>query len=368
MDDNRLNDARKIINEVDSKIVKLFEQRMQAAKMVAEYKKEHGLQIYVPEREEALIQKNSALIENEALLGYYSDFQRQMMRVSRAYQSRLNEGMKVSYSGIEGAYAHIAAKRLFPAAQVISYPNFNEAYQSVVDGQADVVILPIENSSAGEVGQVSDLLFSGPLFINGTYDLTIDHVLVGLPGSKLEDIKTVISHTQALNQCASYIHKHGFLQLAYENTALAAQYVVSEQNKAFAAIASKETAEIYGLQILDWNIATNRNNTTRFFILSAVANKIESLQNVFSGIMFTVNHEAGSLARALNSIGSYGYNLRTLRSRPMKDLMWSYYFYAEIEGNLNTANGKEMLESLELSCHQVKVLGTFEQQTINEDV
>lgn len=362
MSDN-LKQSRKKINKLDKQMAELFEERMVLSEEIATYKKQHGLQVYVPEREEELIRDNSEWIKNQNLKGYYSDFLRNTMRISRAYQNKLLNGMKIAYSGIEGAYAHIAAQKLFPSAQKESYQGFKATYDAVVNGECDIAILPLENSSAGEVGQVTDLIFSGPLFINSTYELTITHDLIGLPGTKLADIKTVISHPQALDQCMSFIRNNNFKQISSDNTALAAQYVADKKDPTIAAIASKDSSELYGLEVISAGINTAQTNTTRFAILSAAENRSFNNDNeVHFALMFTVQNEAGSLARALNIIGAHGYNLRTLRSRPMQELMWQYYFYAEADGNIYTPDGKDMLESLRVCCNHIKMVGSFVKQ------
>ncbi|HHT23970.1 MAG TPA: bifunctional chorismate mutase/prephenate dehydratase [Clostridiaceae bacterium] len=364
---NDLKQSRENINQVDRQMADLFEQRMKLAEGIAAYKQEHGLQVYDQEREEEMIRNNSDWIQDEVLKGYYADFLRQTMRISRSYQNRLLSGMKIGYSGIEGAYAHIAARKLFPTALKESYNGFKATYDAVVEGECDIAVLPLENSSAGEVGQVTDLLFSGPLFINATYELTITHDLIGLPGSKFEDIKTVISHPQALDQCTKFIKDNNLKQIATDNTATAAQYVAKQNDPCIAAIASKDSAELYGLETLAAGINTEKSNTTRFAILSASENRsISNNNDVHFALMFTVAHEAGSLARALNIIGAHGYNLRTLRSRPMPELMWQYYFYAEADGNIYTPDGQDMLEALQVCCNQVKMIGSFVEQKAAE--
>ena len=197
---DKIEEARKIINEVDSKMAQLFVKRMRAAEMVYEHKKEYGLPILDPVREAAVIEKNSAQIEDDVLKGYYIDYLKHMMAISRAYQYRMQNGLKVAYSGVEGAFAHIAAGKIFPESNRVPCRDFRTAYDSVINGDCDVAVLPIENSYAGEVGQTMDLIFSGSLFINGIYELEIHQNLLGLPGATVEDIKKVISHPQALAQ------------------------------------------------------------------------------------------------------------------------------------------------------------------------
>ncbi len=358
---NKLEAAREIINEVDAKMAELFVKRMRAAELVAEHKKEHGLPILDQKREDAVIEKNSALIEDEALKGYYIDYLKHMMSISRAYQYRLQSGMKVAYSGVEGAFAHIAAGRIFPGGNRVSYTDFKAAYTAVVNGECDAVVLPIENSYAGEVGQTIDLIFSGGLVINGIYELEIHQNLLGLSGAAVEDIKKVTSHPQALSQCHDYIKMRGFDAEESTNTALAAKAVAESGDKTLGAIASVETAEIYGLKVLEANINKSGENTTRFAVLSKIGASTPTFSS--SVIMFTVKHEAGSLAGAISIIGKYGFNMTALRSRPLKKHSWQYYFYIEIDGRTDTENGANMLAELSNVCDKLKVVGTFEPHT-----
>lgn len=355
--ENKLDKARKIINEVDSKMAELFVERMRAAEMVYEHKKEFGLPILDQAREHAVIEKNTELIEDDVLKGYYIDYIKNVMSISRAYQYRMQSGLKVAYSGVEGAFAHIAAGRIFPEGNLVSSRDFKAAYDSVVSGENDVAVLPIENSYAGEVGQTIDLIFSGTLFINGIYELEIRQNLLGVPGATVEDVKKVISHPQALSQCHDYIELRKLETEEANNTAFAAKSVAEANDKSLGAIASVETAEIYGLKVLATNINKSGENTTRFAVLSRVQANTTSLSN--SVLMFTVKHEAGSLAKAISIIGKYGYNMTALRSRPLKKHSWQYYFYIEIDGSTDTVEGKQMLAELSEVCDKLKVAGTF---------
>ena len=358
--DTSLEKARKIINKVDAKMRELFTERMRAAELVAEYKKERGLKILDASRENEIIEKNSSAIDDELIREYYVSFLKNTMAVSRAYQSRLIEGMKVAYSGTEGAFAHIAAERLYPSAKKVALPNFSEAYAAVEKGLCDVAVLPLENSYNGEVGQVTDLMFSGSLYVNGIYDLPVTQDLLGVEGASLSDIKKVISHPQALGQCAKYIEKNGFLKEEAENTALAAKYVSQLKDKSIGAIASAEAAAIFGLTVIDHDINESRTNTTRFAVFSRTPNRrADGQPGLHSVLMFTVRNEAGALAKAIEVIGSHGFNMRALRSRPMKELLWQYYFYVEAEGNVQTDNGQTMMEKLGEYCDRLKFVGTY---------
>ena len=354
---DKLNEAREIINRADEQMAELFVQRMHAVEMVFEHKKEFGLPVFDAQREEAVINKNSALIDDEVIKGYYIDYIKNLMSISRAYQYRMQNGLKVAYSGVPGAFAHIASGRIFPESNRISFRDFKSAYDSVVKGEADVAVLPIENSYAGEVGQTIDLIFSGSLFINGIYELEIHQNLLGLPDATVDDIKKVTSHPQALGQCHDYIKLRGFDTEEANNTAIAAKTVFEMNDKSLGAIASVETAEIYGLKVLEANINKSGENTTRFAVLSKVRAESPSLTS--SVLMFTVKNEAGSLANAISIIGKYGYNMTALRSRPLKKHSWQYYFYIEIDGTTDNEDGQKMIAELNNVCDKLKIAGTF---------
>ena len=362
---DKLKEARRMINEIDREMAELFVKRMRAAEIVAAYKGENGLPILDEAREEELIKVNSTYIEDEVLLEYYVSFIKSNMEISRRYQSRLLEGMKVAYCGTVGAYAHLAARKHFPYSTQVAYPSFSAAYEAVVNGECDVAVLPVENSFQGDVGQVTDLMFSGNLYVNSMFDMAISHDLLAPVGATLEDIRTVVSHPQALGQCRDLITERGYATIEYSNTALAAEYVANKGDKTVGAIASEEASEIFGLAVLERNINSARNNTTRFAVFSRVMNQHSSKEmGVCSIILFTVRNEAGALARAIEIIGRHGFNMRSLRSRPMKELLWQYYFYVEAEGNINTDEGRAMLEELELHCDRLSAVGTFTKREI----
>ncbi len=357
---NKLEIARNQINNIDKQMAKLFEQRMKAAELVAEYKKENGLPIFDAAREEAIIENNSAFIEKEEIKKYYVNFQRDVMKISRSYQSNILKGMNVAFSGIEGAFAHIAAGKIFPDSHLVSFPSFTSAYNAVVNGDCDCAVLPMENSTAGEVGQVIDLIFSGSLYINGIYELSISQNLLGVKGATLTDIKVVMSQIQALEQCNAYIKQHNLKAQMCENTAMAAQSVAKLGDKSIAAIASTETAELYGLNVLETNINENHLNTTRFAVLSRSEHiKTTNKPDNHSVLVFAVRNDAGALAKAINIIGEHGFNMRMLRSRSYKGLLWKYYFYVELEGNLHTKEGKAMLDAIAPLCDKLRVVGSF---------
>ena len=354
---NSLEKARETINRVDSEMAALFTERMRAAELVAAYKKEHGLPITDAEREAAVIRSGAERVDDPILREYYVRFIQETMALSRAYQSRLLEGMRVAYSGTEGAFAHIATGKLFPSAEKIGFPDFESAYRAVENGECDAAVLPVENSTNGEVGQVMDLMFSGGLFINRMLDLPVTQDLLVKPGTTVEEIRTVISHPQALGQCAARIREMGWRTEEYPNTALAAKFVASTNDRTVAAIASAEAAEQFGLSVSERNLNASRSNTTRFAVFTRAENT--QTPGSCSALMFTVRNEAGALARAIDVIGHYGFNMRTLRSRPMKELLWQYYFYVEAEGDLHSPDGQNMLRALAVFCDKLKPVGCY---------
>lgn len=358
--DNRLDAARERIDAVDREMARLFRERMDAVKEVAAVKRKTGQPIYDPGREASVVAHRTEELQDEVLAPYYGEFLRQTMALSREYQKRLMRGVRVAFSGVEGAYAAMAAEVLFPEGEMTAMGSFEEAYNAVVHAAADFAILPLENSDAGEVTSVIDLLFEGPLYIERTLDLSVAHVVAGLPGATLDDIRTVTSHPQALRQCSAFIQKAGWKQEVADNTARAAETVLKAGDKSLAAICSRHAAERLGLSVVRADVTNRANNTTRFAVLGAAEPPTPPAEAGSQSVLFfTVKNEAGALGRALNIIGSHGFNLRVLRSRPRKDLLWSYYFYAETEGNLNTAIGRDMLEALRATCDIVKVVGTF---------
>lgn len=353
-----LAEARKEINEVDGQLAALFERRMSAVKQIAEYKAAHGLPIADPAREADVLER-CASYANEETGAYYLSLVKHCMTLAKQYQKRLLDGMHIAYSGVEGAFAQTAAKRIFPDGQTVPYNGFEEAYNAVSSGECDCAVLPIENSFAGEVGQVTDLIFKGDLYINGVYDLPVGQNLLGLSGATVKDIKRVISHPQALSQCADYIKKHGFEQVQEINTAVAAKAVSDGGDLCTAAIAGAEAAALYGLEILDHDINTGAGNTTRFAVLSRLCRKFEGEGGRAFFLMFTVNHVAGALAEAIGIIAKHGFNMKALRSRPMGEPAWQYYFFVEAEGDKDSPECAAMLSELKAHCDRLKVVGGY---------
>jgi len=266
--------------------------------------------------------------------------------------------MKIAYSGIEGAFANIAARKFFPDQELCAFPDFRTAYESVENNDCDYAVLPIENSYAGDVGQVTDLMFQGNLFVNAVYTLNVIQNLLGVKGSDITTIKKVISHPQALEQCAEFITNHNFKTEEAVNTARAAKQIAESADISTAAIASEETASLYGLKILASAINGQQDNSTRFAILSKQNKNLSNSAGTFI-LMFAVKNEAGALVKVLNKLGEFGYNMSVIHSRPLKGFAWSYYFYVEAEGKYGTPECEQMLSEMKYRCDKLKVLGTF---------
>lgn len=355
---NPLDETRERINDIDRQMAQLFAERMDVVANIASYKAERGIPIYDQKREAQVLERNASLVTEE-IRPYYLRFLKGAMRESRLYQRQLIKGTRVAYSGVEGAFAWVAASRAFPTSDLQAYPDFKQAYDAVVYGECDCAILPLENSEAGEVGHVMDLMFNGELFANRAFQVPVVQNILGLPGASLEDIRTVISHPQALAQCADYIANRGWKTRNATNTAVAAVSIIEADDPTVAAIGSTEAAELYGLEVLDHDVNASADNTTRF----AVFSRVPSDNNTGSFmLMFTVKNEAGALARAINVVGDYGFNMSALRSRPMKSLAWRYYFYIEAEGDITSPAAKSMLEKIAHECDRLKVVGRFPAQ------
>ena len=322
-----LDEARKQINEIDAQMAELFEQRMHAVEDVIAYKQEHQMPVLDSGREKAVIERNQELIQDERYKESYRQFITHVMEVSRAYQKKVLNQDVVAYGGARGAFSHIAAMKCFPQCELRNYPTFEEVFQAVVNADAAYGVIPFENSYTGEVGDMLDMLLEYDVSIQYMYDLKICQNLLGVPGASLEDIRQVYSHPQALAQSSLFLQGRGLDLIPYGNTALAAQYVAETKDPSKAAIASIETAELYGLNVLVRDINTSSQNATRFVI---IAKTPKESGNRFS-LLFTVRHETGALMQVMQLMAKYGMNLESIKSRSLHDQPWAYYFYCEID-------------------------------------
>lgn len=267
----------------------------------------------------------------------------------------------VGYQGVPGAYGEEAAYTYFNGkAEFVPHDAFEDVIEALEEGRIDYGVLPIENSSAGEVLDTYDLIKSNSLYIVGEQVISIRHNLLGIPGSKIEDITEVYSHPQGLSQSKTFIKAHEKMQQRpYVNTATACQYVAQMQDQTKAAIGSQRAGELYHLEVLARDIQFNKNNFTRFIIL-AKQMEINDDSNKIS-IVFTTTHVSGSLYTILGHFAYNGLNLLKIQSRPLLEHKWEYFFFADVEGSLGDANVLIALSKVIEECSSFKILGNYKQ-------
>lgn len=346
-----LSEARAKIDEIDAQMAALFEARMRAVQMVTAHKKQHGLAIYDAAREAAVIEKNTARIEDPALRPYYADLLQYQMDVAKAYEAAMMGQNRVAYQGVEGAFSHIALQAIFPHAEAANYPTWDAVFAAVEQGDAAYGVLPFENSNAGDVGAVLDLCFKHNLSVVKQYDLSVNQNLLALPQSSIGQITDVYSHPQAIAQSEKFLKTLGLTAHPMENTAVAAKFVAESGDATKAAIASEETAKLYGLQLLAPAINTDGDNTTRFIVVSKDAPTTGSR---FS-LLFTVDNKPGKLAEVIQGVATSGLNMESIKSRPMPHVPFEYYFYTELVGTPDQA--QNLLGELSKICRTARLLG-----------
>lgn len=372
-----LQELRRKIDEIDSQIVSLYEQRMDISKEVAEYKIETGKKVFDKVREEEKLRAVKALTHNEFnSLGVEELFE-QIMSMSRKLQYRLltekgsagrlpfigvdtldTGNARVVFQGAEGAYSQAAMVKYF-GEHVNSFhvDTFRDAMMAIEEGSADFAVLPIENSTAGIVSEIYDLLAEFENYIVGEQIIKIEHCLMGIPGATLADIRTVFSHPQSLMQSARYLNERDFKQISMQNNAFAARKVAEDGDKTQAAIASEYAAEIYGLSILAKGINYSSTNSTRFII---VTNQKIFLKNAGKvSICFEVPHESGSLYHMLSHFIYNNLNMNRIESRPIEGRNWEYRFFIDFEGNLSDSAVKNALRGLRDEAQNLRILGNY---------
>lgn len=348
---------RKEIDRIDEEIARLFQERMEVVEGIARYKRDNDMKVFDPERENAVIEKNLRRIDKEGLKKYYRQFIVDMMNVSKEYQKDILQIREdVGYQGVEGAFSYIAMNRVFDTPEGRSYDTFEGVFQGVDRGEVRYGILPIENSYTGEIGEVFDLLKKYDCRVVKTYDLTIRQNLLGVKGSSIEDIREVYSHPQGFLQSEKFLKGRGWKQIDHGNTAASAKHVGESKDITKGAIGSRETAELYGLEVLADNINTNDNNCTKFIVIS----RDELNDGDAFSLLITTEHRMGALARVIKSVEKYGYNMLNIKSRPIKDVPWEYYFYIELEGRIGQAG--DLIDELRTESKYLKVIGSYKRQ------
>lgn len=368
---------REEIDEIDSQIVSLYEERMQRTTEVAEYKISVGKPVLDRQREKEKLQKVKGQAKEDNRFGVGELFEQIMaMSRKRQYQLLQQSGQaqefgfeeveelpfytrKIVYQGTEGAYSQLAMKAYFgDAAEGYHVETWREAMEAIQRGEADYAVLPIENSSAGIVGENFDLMLEYDNYIVAEKTIKIEHALLGLPEAELSDIRTVYSHPQALMQSVDFLDDHKeWERVSVKNTAVAAKQVVREQRKEQAAIASEVTADIYGLKILKNHINYSEENSTRFIIVGGRRLRLKGADKV--SICFEVSHESGSLYRMLSHFMFNNLNMVKIESRPIKDKSFEYRFFVDLEGDLGEGAMQNALKGLLEEALYVKVLGNY---------
>ncbi len=272
----------------------------------------------------------------------------------------------IAFQGVSGAFSQQAALQFLPDAATVGYPTFFDGFQAAVLGRCDYACLPVENSLAGSINQTYDLLTDSVLHVIGEQVVRVEHTLLAPPGTTLKDVKRVYSHTQALEQCRGYLAKHGFEAVTDFDTAGAAKLLgermAAGTAQGHAAIASKRSAEIYGLEVLAENIEDMDFNYTRFFILGP--DEVHREANAHGGphkssLVIATRHRPGDLVRCLELFPQNGINMTKLESRPRRDKPWSYLFYIDIEGHIEDDNVREAMTRLMRRAAFVKFLGSY---------
>ena len=373
-----LKECRDKLDVIDKEIVRLFEERMSVCGDVAEYKIRTGKKVLDPERERKKLEVLREKAHGEFnRLGAQELFQ-QIMAISRKRQYQLLnehgveddeklemvdhlplENVTVVFQGVEGAYSYAAMREYF-SDEIRSFhvKTWRDAMEEVAEGRADYAVLPIENSTAGIVAGIYDLLAEYDLSIVGEQIIRPEHVLLGMPDASLEDITCVCSHPQALAQCGKYLEAHpGWKTREMENTAGSAKQVKEDGDKTQAAIASRQAGELYGLMILAENICYNGQNATRFIIVSKKPIYVKDAHKI--SIFFELPHESGTLYNMLSHIIYNGLNMTKIESRPIAGRTWEYRFFVDFEGNLKDSAVKNALRGIEAEANRMRILGNY---------
>ena len=373
-----LLELRAQIDTIDAQIVELYEKRMDISRQVAEYKIGAGKKVFDRQREAEKLEKVKSLTHNEFNAQGIVELFEQIMSMSRKMQykklveagslgrlpfimvdSLETQKARVVFQGAEGAYSHMAMLTYF-GEQVNSFhvDTFREAMTSIEEGSADFAVLPIENSTAGTVSEIYDLLVEFENYIVGEQILKIEHCLLGVPGAELSQIKTVYSHPQSLMQSAKYLGRHEeWKQISLKNNAFAARKVSEDGDVTQAAIASEQAAKIYGLDILERGVNQSESNSTRFIIVTN--QKIFRKDAGKISICLEVPHESGSLYHMLSHFIYNNLNMTKIESRPIEDRNWEYRFFIDFEGNLADSAVKNALRGLRDEARNMKILGNY---------
>lgn len=376
---NELEQLRGQIDQIDDKIIALFKERMQVAEKIAMFKKEHDMPTLAPGRERALLAR-VAEEAGEEFADYTESLFRTIMAASRSYQnvragkkSQVYESVKdalentpqlfpqrarVACQGIEGAYSQIACDSIFKSPSIMYFKSFDNVFKAVESGMCQYGILPIENSTAGSVNTIYDLMLRHNFSIVRSARLKVSHNLLAKYGTKLSDVKEIFSHEQAINQCAAFLAgMKGAKVTVVENTAVAAKMVAESEDPGVAALSSRFCAEHYGLQTLQANVQDQDNNYTRFICISKKPEIYPGADR--TSFMMIISHKPGSLYNVLSKFYALGINLRKLESRPLPDREFEFMFYFDIESSVYAPEMEKLFLDLESESEEFRYLGTY---------
>ena len=376
---SELEQLRGDIDAIDRQIVDLMKRRMETVAQVAEYKKANNMPVLDTSRERALLSKVGQEA-GEELADYVQSMYRTIMAASRSYEngklgrgSKVYDGIKkameetpqlfpqrptVACQGIEGAYSQIACDRLFKAPSILYFQSFDHVFKAVESGMCQYGILPIENSTAGSVNAVYDLMIRHNFSIVRSARLKVSHNLLAKPGTKLEDIRDVYSHEQALHQCAGYLA--GLKNVAVhvvENTAVAARMVAQSDRSDVAALSSRFCAEQYDLEIVQDNVQDQDNNYTRFICISKKPEIYPGADR--TSLMMTLPPKPGTLYNVLAKFYALNINLQKLESRPLPSREFEFMFYFDVEASVYAPEMEKLFRDLEAESEQLRYLGTY---------
>ncbi|MCA1802303.1 MAG: prephenate dehydratase [Rhodothermaceae bacterium] len=379
--EEKLSDYRRTIDELDQQIIDNLAQRHRIVREVFSTKITGTARIRDVEREEQLLKRVRGMAVESGLDPYFAEqLFRDIIYQSVRYQSHSlldhqndmyeERAITVAYQGTDGAFSHQAAMRHFHERyddiRCTGFRTFEQAATAVEEGQANVAILPIENTTAGSINDTYDLLGEKKLHIIGEEVLRVVHCLMAPEQVQLENIRRVMSHPQAIAQCSRFLAKLPRCKIeSYDDTAMAAQKVRDEADLSQAAIASAYAAEIYGLEILVKDIANQSENFTRFVVVSSNPVECDPQLPCKTSLMLATVHEKGALFKCLQVLNKHGISMTKLESRPRHGKPWQYLFYMDIEGNIKDPAVKRALKELEARAAFMKVLGCYAVQ--NQD-
>lgn len=373
-----LEELRSQLDEIDEQIVDLYQRRMDICAEVGEYKIGAGKKVFDKNREREKLETVSAGVSDELYKKGIKELFEQLMSVSRKLQYQLLtkkgalgrlpfigvdqldwETSRIVFQGTEGAYSQAAMESYF-GKDINSFhvQTFRDAMEAIEEGSADFAVLPIENSSAGAVSEVYDLLVEFENYIVGEVVIPIRHTLAGLPGTKLHEIERVYSHPQALMQSARFLDAHrDWQQVSVANTAVAAKKVLEDKDLKKAAICSAYAAAYYGLEVLVDEINHNENNSTRFIIVTNQKIFLKDASKI--SICFEVAHESGSLYHLLSHFIYNDLNMTKIESRPVEGRNWEYRFFVDFDGNMADGAVKNAIRGLREEAKSLKILGNY---------